>query len=194
MGKIDNKKQKPASLKRYWPGLTCIFLIILSWIIATHPTIKPSSGFGGFVFFASVSEGSSFRISKAPRVFRVFVTNGKQLDYYKRDGQSPGNYPYPATIEGIDIVIEGLVPIISENEIKNLWTEEPFISVDKNNDGSFTVTYARDSISQIIKGVYKVKGNVVTEHYYEHQHPIIAMGMTFIILILYFLIVIIRSI
>jgi 4-amino-4-deoxy-L-arabinose transferase-like glycosyltransferase len=193
MGDRDNNKKRVPFIKRYWWGLLCTLLLILSWYIWLYPTVESSSRQGGFYFFAEVDEDSSIRISNAPKKFRIFVRDGNDLGYYK-DRKTPYKYPYPVTVDGRDLKIDGIKFIFDEEEIDKQWTEEPYIAVEHNKDGSFTVIYARDTIGRILLGKYQVKDNVVVEHHYEQRSALAAIIYTIFIVFVYTVGVIIRLI
>ena len=193
MDKEENKKQKVFFLRKYWLGLFCILSVILVWLIAAQTNIKPSSSFGGITFFAEVNDKAAFKIVSPPDLFRMLLKDGQFLTYSKRD-DAEVEFPYPVSMEGNNIRVDGLSLIFSEREINKLWTEEPVVSVYQNKDGSYTISYALDAIGQIIRGVYKVQNNTIIEHYFEQSSPLFAMLFTFFIFIVYVFVSIIRGI
>jgi len=191
MDKEENKKQKTSFLRRYGWGLFCILSVILVWLITAKTNIKPSSSYGSITFFAEVKDKDSFRIVDAPDLFHLLLKDGEFMTYSRRE-DAQLKFPYPVSLEGNDIRIDGLALVLSEREIQDLWTEEPVVSAHRNKDGSYEISYALDAIGQTIRGIYKVQKDTIIEHYFEQSSPLFATIYTFFIFVAYVLVSIIR--
>lgn len=198
----EQVNKTPGFVRRHWWGVTCfvVFIITFGLAMATMNKIEPSSSYGGIIFFARHSPEKSGHIIKPPANFQIMLISGENLLFknHKRINNVTDKYPARhagdrLTFSSLDFQVDGkvLADLFKKNGLPGIETEP---TSERLEDGAVSYSAGYDVPMVVVRGLYLVQGNSITEHYFLRTDPWGVSFTLFTIPLLYIGGVIIRSI
>lgn len=156
-------------------------LFIVFLVFAYYPHKIPSDKMrSGQIFFANYREGASCEIVNPPDRIEIVVSGGPGLRIEKGVLQGDQDkLPYQVQKTSGVIRISLLDPNVSPQTAKNIWYHHA--PVVEMGNGFTRYHISHDVPLTAVTGVYVIKGNTITEHYFIVRYTVLIVPAILVI-------------